>query len=1120
MRIRTRHLAIPGILAFFFIVSSINVVAPPNNNFAATFEVMHQSPWGVTIRACVENLQDVNDDFAFKMLLNNTNVDLTKLTVGMQEERFVDVEVIDYAEECRPYMLEANETTYEIPNCTKVVAGSHIEQRFDLVERKLMIENKDGTELRNQWEEVHIKKQEIKCYRVHYRFNERTYGSYGYTYLDIKGVLFYDFTDSSWWDDVTYGYGYEVESTATEAGIPIALNDTDGVGTGNTMIWTNNESTDQQWLVSVGTGVTGAIAVGNTTDEAFWENATSMTGNNPQSVWADFLFSYHGENITMNDSTANNIIATVEGNPTASAAVFGNGIDFDGTGDAYQIPALGAIFDGEYTIDFWFYPTVSERAMPLSFEGDKKIFFQFDQIAVDALDLTYNAANLLCNEATTLGTWNHVGFIVNDSGSDAYLYMNGTLCGSTETFAADDKATANYIGAYASGSLEFDGMLDEVRMSPKDLGEGYIFATNNSGRNNLARLAAETTPASVVLRTLKPDNITYSTTSIIINGTAGNPSNITWSEDGGANQTACNNCTGFENTTTLAEGTHDIFVYGVLATDSSTVDSNQTFFTIDITPPTVVVVDPTGTNQTNATIPLNFNATDTVSPIGVCTYSLNNFGNVTIAGCANTSFAVTQAGTYDITVYVNDTGGALGEDTSTFSYFPLQNFTANNSMDGDQIQDFRVLIIEPAVDVTTTNGTAPVLTNAIGFGTWTVRFIAGGYNTTDFPVTFTNESLLTENFTLVPASVNITVLDEVDYALGVTTNITFNVTISNATQSNTWYNEVDFFQYTNSTPTGSVTVSISSYGYQPREFYLTINENIANDFTAFMLKSTDALYVRFHVLTVEGLGISGAEVSADRLINGSWYLIEEQTADDAGIAGLSLAPFASYRVTASATGYVTQIQTIVPSASDYYFYMGTTGNVSYHFLFEDISFWITPQDPSLQNNVAYDFMFNITSSNSSLEWFSMNLTYNDTMQDFFLNVSGSAAGGNITFELVNVTNTTGNYTMEVKFKKEDYGEWTGHYYYTIRHYETRVGSLWYFLQQFAASDAPAMFKHLIAIFTAFMAAGVASRMGMRGGGVLAGVVLIGWTLAGWFSWNLMLLSILSVLAVYALKEGI
>lgn len=1129
MRISSRHLVIPGILVFFFIASSVNIAATKTTDL-----IFIRSDVGFS-SACsyyeIKNygLDELKEDKLKTLkLADNEELRNTGYVNGIKEVKgkiknpvweYEYTETYDCSYDswvskvtCEMVYDPVNKTDYE--SCTDNGHFEFIEKECTNVSwipaksdklNKVKVPINGGSQVRF-------------CADIEREFTED-----GWT-INVDHIPEFDgieYKEYAWWSG-SYSYRYHIDFTPSSVDCaPYPVNNTFGI---QGEIYWALLCGDGNYTYSVGAGTTGEIAIADQANQVYWTNESNMTGNSSTSVYdANYEFVLNAHNTSMLDSTSNGVVFTKSGDPTQTSGVFGKGIDLDGAGDYYTFGSLG-IFDGDFTIQFWVNFNAEERTIFMTWSDEKNMLLQYDYSSYpDRLDFFWYegaaASHLVSTDTLALNAWHYVAIVVNNSNTNAFLYVNGTLQGSDLTVGSIDAASSDsYLGANVGGGLELDGQIDEYRVSSIGRSEIYISAMWAAGQNTLTALGAEETPTAI-LTTLSPDNITYTTTSITINASTSVSANVTWSEDGGANQTMRDGSTNFENITTLAEGTHYIFVYAVEETDDTNVDSNQTFFTIDMSVPIIIIEDPTGTNQTNATIPLNFDASDAYSSIDTCMYSLNNATNVTIAGCANITFAVTQAGTHNITVYANDTVGWESEDSSSFAYDPLQNFTANDSLSGEQISDFQVLIVETGVSGSTTNGTAPILSSAIGYGARTFRFIASGYNTTDFSVTFTNETLLTENYTLVPASMNITVLDEADAAIGVTTNITFNVTISNATQSNTWYNQSAFFKYTNSTPTGSVTIDISSYGYQPRRFYFTINENIANDFIAYLLKSTDALFVRFHILTVEGLGISGAEVSAQRFIGGAWVLIEEKTADDAGIAGLSLAPFASYKVTASATGYVTQVQSITPSASDYYFYMATTTNVSYHVLFEDITYYVTPQDPSIQTNVSYDMVFNITSSNSTLEWYSMNITYNETTAVFFLNVTGNADGGNITYQL-NSSYASGNYTMEIKFKKTDYTEWTGQYYYQIRNFVTRVGSLWHFLQQFAASDAPPMFKHLVAIFTAFSSAGVASKMGMRGGGVLAGIVLIIWTGAGWFSWNIMLLTVLSVLAVYALKEGL
>ncbi|MCA9487332.1 MAG: right-handed parallel beta-helix repeat-containing protein, partial [Nanoarchaeota archaeon] len=87
---------------------------------------------------------------------------------------------------------------------------------------------------------------------------------------------------------------------------------------------------------------------------------------------------------------------------------------------------------------------------------------------------------------------------------------------------------------------------------------------------------------SIIVTIGSPENITYETFSVMINGTVDASSNVTYSLDGEANQTACNSCTSFSNTSSsLSDGLHNVSVYAIKADNASVTSSNSVYFTIN-----------------------------------------------------------------------------------------------------------------------------------------------------------------------------------------------------------------------------------------------------------------------------------------------------------------------------------------------------------------------------------------------------------------------------------------------------------------------------------------------------------------------------------------------------------
>lgn len=115
----------------------------------------------------------------------------------------------------------------------------------------------------------------------------------------------------------------------------------------------------------------------------------------------------------------------------------------------------------------------------------------------------------------------------------------------------------------------------------------------------------------------------------------------------------------FTNATT---GFWDVYVVGVTGTNQTYYLASNMNFTDDVTAPALVLTEPENKTYTNQTdIPINFTADSSNHTIW---YTINA-GETKITG--NTTFNVSSDGSYNITLYVNDSNNNINQSTQYFS---------------------------------------------------------------------------------------------------------------------------------------------------------------------------------------------------------------------------------------------------------------------------------------------------------------------------------------------------------------------------------------------------------------------------------------------------------------------
>jgi len=141
--------------------------------------------------------------------------------------------------------------------------------------------------------------------------------------------------------------------------------------------------------------------------------------------------------------------------------------------------------------------------------------------------------------------------------------------------------------------------------------------------------------------------------------------------------------------------------------------------------------------------------------------------------------------------------------------------------------------------------------------------------------------------------------------------LTFNLTLQNTTFYET---QTNILNYYNESLGGNLTVSISSEGYQLRNYYVSINPYSFHDLTGYLLANTSGVDIDYFIYSGRfPFGEANAMITALRNINGVWTAVEQHEADDTGEGSIFLQPDISYRINAESAD-----RTLYKNISSYY----------------------------------------------------------------------------------------------------------------------------------------------------------------------------------------------------------
>ena len=150
-------------------------------------------------------------------------------------------------------------------------------------------------------------------------------------------------------------------------------------------------------------------------------------------------------------------------------------------------------------------------------------------------------------------------------------------------------------------------------------------------------------------------------------------------------------------------------------------------------------------------------------------------------------------------------------------------------------------------------------------------------------------------------------------------------------------------------PTGTVTITVKSYGYQDRAYTRTLDETTYIRLDAYLLQTASGLLQPFVVIDSTSNPIQGASIIAKKIVGGTLTEVASGTTDSSGGLSLFLASGTSHTIIASKLG-ASQTVTINPSTTTIYITLGG-GEINEPWTENNSAYWtISPIGPLLNNS--------------------------------------------------------------------------------------------------------------------------------------------------------------------------
>lgn len=677
------------------------------------------------------------------------------------------------------------------------------------------------------------------------------------------------------------------------------------------------------------------------------------------------------------------------------------------------------------------------------------------------------AVNIVSVGDVASGVWSMITINENDSGTQ--LFVNALMVGSSTGFITSGTAFFR-IGSRPAGGTTYTGKVDEMGLWNRSLTAAELVQLNDSRMSfvsNTTPVGPDSPPVVTLNGPATDSRYSSSPTTVNLNCTA--------TDDQGLLNASLivNSLFNFTNSSIMLGAAYDnkteifkqnpyrdgFYSWNCTATDNATTAQTAVSltrnFTVDSQAPNVTILNPlNGTifvkffDKSN--ISLNVSVTDNLF-LDSCWY-YNGTANNTITCKNNVTIQVGHGTNFTFGYFANDSLNNLRMNLTTFfvnfvnislfyqSYIPESTtdaFTFNVTADtisqmnatllyGDKNYSMTQMFLNATHASFYVNFTSPnvLVDTAIKFN---ISYYLNGinYNTSTYTQNVVGMIFRSCNETINITFINITFADEQTLTPinGSIDASTWNYWLENASLNetyiyvNTTVNN-DNYSFCFSPPDKTlhklVDLQYSMTGY-PQRRWVDLGDltNISTQKVLYLLGSSYGLYSIYIVQNQYGSPIQGVAVTAQRLISGAYYTVEQGTTDSAGSVTFWLNPNFDHRIMFVKAGYTSQTITVRPSSSTYTVTMSdsTSSTANFNSSLEGIwwHFAVNASTISLLPNTMYRFSLNVTANYSNIVSCKFDLLDNNA--SILGTVSGCNSTGGYIFQDLN---TAGNSSIRMK----------------------------------------------------------------------------------------------------------
>jgi hypothetical protein len=294
-----------------------------------------------------------------------------------------------------------------------------------------------------------------------------------------------------------------------------------------------------------------------------------------------------------------------------------------------------------------------------------------------------------------------------------------------------------------------------------------------------------------------------------------------------------------------------------------------------------------------------------------------------------------------------------------------------------------------------------------------------------------------ESFAVTATGLTLRLLDEITGNPIQFANNTI-ANISNSTIYNIYNYSIDGFLSRNGSelPSNDITIStIARTCTTANPIYM--RSILLNTFTMdhgqtmyLLCDGSAPIFTRVNVWTQTQAPLTNVTIIVRKLIGTQYPVITSGITNENGIFPMYLQTNDRYILSLSRNGFTPVSIQIVAAQNDFYAVMLSNSTAVLQTIFNGIGRTITPSTLSLPNSTAASLQYNITTNGTTtVDWFSMNLSYSNGTTAYFYN-NTNPLGGSIT-GLIDTSNVTDFVRADFNFSRTGYGQYNETYFYHI-----------------------------------------------------------------------------------------